>query len=98
MGNPGRPTTSPGLIVHSLGWPLDGGTYGGSFLYHFGNNLVSFGFVIGLDYSNPWLSPFEEMQRFKTHPAMRRTFRGRPADLLRRAGAERGRAAVDSRS
>ena len=60
-------------------------------------NLVSYGFVVGLDYRNPWLSPFEEMQRFKTHPAVRRPFRGRPAHQLRRAGAERGRAAVDSR-
>ena len=54
----------PGLIEHTIGWPLDAGTYGGSFLYHFGENLVSYGFVIGLDYSNPYLSPFEEMQRF----------------------------------
>jgi electron-transferring-flavoprotein dehydrogenase len=66
----------PGLIEHSLGWPLDRTTYGGSFIYHFGNNLVSYGFVIGLDYSNPWLSPFDEMQRFKTHPAMRQHFEG----------------------
>ena len=66
----------PGLIEHSLGWPLDRATYGGSFLYHFGENLVSYGFVIGLDYANPWLSPFDEMQRFKTHPAMRRHFEG----------------------
>ena len=66
----------PGLIEHSLGWPLDRATYGGSFLYHFSNNLVSYGFVIGLDYANPWLSPFDEMQRFKTHPAMRRHFEG----------------------
>jgi electron-transferring-flavoprotein dehydrogenase len=66
----------PGLIEHSLGWPLDRATYGGSFLYHFGNNLVSYGFVIGLDYSNPWLSPFDEMQRFKTHPEMRKHFEG----------------------
>jgi electron-transferring-flavoprotein dehydrogenase len=66
----------PGLIEHSLGWPLDRTTYGGSFVYHFGNNLVSYGFVIGLDYSNPWLSPFDEMQRFKTHPAMRKHFEG----------------------
>jgi electron-transferring-flavoprotein dehydrogenase len=64
----------PGLIEHSLGWPLDRATYGGSFLYHFGDNLVSFGFVIGLDYRNPWLSPFDEMQRFKTHPAVRPHF------------------------
>jgi electron-transferring-flavoprotein dehydrogenase len=66
----------PGLVEHSLGWPLDSATYGGSFLYHFGDNLVSYGFVIGLDYRNPWLSPFDEMQRLKTHPAMRRHFEG----------------------
>jgi electron-transferring-flavoprotein dehydrogenase len=66
----------PGLIEHSIGWPLDAGTYGGSFLYHFGNNLISYGFVIGLDYRNPWLSPFDEMQRFKTHPEVRKHFEG----------------------
>lgn len=66
----------PGLVEHSVGWPLDRKTYGGSWLYHFGENLVSYGFVVGLDYHNPWLSPFDEMQRFKTHPAMRRHFEG----------------------
>jgi electron-transferring-flavoprotein dehydrogenase len=66
----------PGLVEHSIGWPIDSRTYGGSWLYHFGNNLVSFGFVIGLDYRNPWLSPFDEMQRFKTHPAVRGHFEG----------------------
>jgi len=66
----------PGLVEHTVGWPLDAGTYGGSFLYHFGDNLVSYGFVIGLDYRNPWLSPFDEMQRFKTHPAVRGHFEG----------------------
>ena len=66
----------PGLIEHAIGWPLDSATYGGSFLYHFGDNLVSYGFVIGLDYRNPWLSPFEEMQRFKTHPVVRKHFEG----------------------
>lgn len=65
-----------GLIVHSVGWPLPKDTYGGSWLYHWGDNLVSYGFVVGLDYSNPWLSPFEEMQRLKTHPAMRPHFEG----------------------
>ena len=65
-----------GLIVHSIGWPLPKDTYGGSWLYHWGDNLVSYGFVTGLDYSNPWLSPFEEMQRLKTHPAMRPHFEG----------------------
>ena len=66
----------PGLVEHSVGWPLDRKTYGGSWLYHFGENLVSYGFVVGLDYHNPWLSPFDEMQRFKTHPAMRKHFEG----------------------
>jgi electron-transferring-flavoprotein dehydrogenase len=66
----------PGLVEHSIGWPLDGGTYGGSFLYHWGENLVSYGFVVGLDYRNPWLNPFEEMQRFKTHPAVKPHFAG----------------------
>jgi electron-transferring-flavoprotein dehydrogenase len=66
----------PGLVEHTIGWPLDRGTYGGSFLYHFGENLVSYGFVVGLDYRNPWLSPFDEMQRFKTHPAVRGHFEG----------------------
>jgi electron-transferring-flavoprotein dehydrogenase len=66
----------PGLIEHTIGWPLDSRTYGGSFLYHFGDNLVSYGFVVGLDYRNPWLSPFEEMQRFKTHPEVRKHFEG----------------------
>jgi electron-transferring-flavoprotein dehydrogenase len=66
----------PGLIEHTIGWPLPASVYGGSFVYHFGRNLVSYGFVIGLDYRNPWLSPYEEMQRFKTHPVMRRHFEG----------------------
>ena len=66
----------PGLIEHTIGWPLDSHTYGGSFLYHFGDNLISYGFVIGLDYRNPWLYPFEEMQRFKAHPEMRKHFAG----------------------
>ena len=65
-----------GLVEHTIGWPLDSRTYGGSFVYHFGSNLVAYGFVVGLDYRNPWLSPFEEMQRFKTHPAVRRHFTG----------------------
>ncbi len=66
----------PGLVEHSVGWPLDRNTYGGSWLYHFGANLVSYGFVVGLDYHNPWLSPFDEMQRFKTHPSVRHHFEG----------------------
>jgi electron-transferring-flavoprotein dehydrogenase len=66
----------PGLVVHTVGWPLDGSTYGGSFLYHLEDRQVSVGFVIGLDYHNPFLNPFEEFQRFKTHPAIRATFEG----------------------
>jgi electron-transferring-flavoprotein dehydrogenase len=66
----------PGLVQHSFGWPLDNGTYGGAWLYHFGENLVSYGFVIGLDYANTWLSPFEEMQRVKLHPAFRQHLEG----------------------
>ncbi len=66
----------PGLVVHTVGWPMDRRTYGGSFLYHLENNQVSVGFVIGLDYENPHLSPFDELQRFKTHPAIRPTFEG----------------------
>jgi electron-transferring-flavoprotein dehydrogenase len=66
----------PGLVIHSQGWPLDADTGGGSFLYHFGDGLVSVGFVTHLNYANPHLSPFSEMQRFKTHPAIRGTFEG----------------------
>jgi electron-transferring-flavoprotein dehydrogenase len=65
-----------GLAQHSFGWPLDGSTGGGSFLYHFDDNLVSVGFVLHLNYANPYLSPFEEFQRFKTHPLVRDTFAG----------------------
>ena len=65
-----------GLTQHTIGWPLSKDTYGGSFLYHFGENLISVGFVVGLDYSNPYLSPFQEMQRFKTHPAIAPIFDG----------------------
>ena len=67
---------SQGAIVHTIGWPLDAGTYGGSFLYHLEDNQVAVGFVIGLDYRNPHLSPFDEFQRFKTHPKIRPTFEG----------------------
>jgi len=66
----------PGLIVHTVGWPLDNKTYGGSFLYHLENNQVAVGFVVGLGYTNPYLSPFNEFQRYKTHPAVRDTFQG----------------------
>ena len=66
----------PGLVVHTAGWPLDGNTYGGGFLYHLEGNKVTLGFVVGLDYSNPWLSPFEEMQRWKTHPSIKAHIEG----------------------
>ncbi|MEO8629415.1 MAG: electron transfer flavoprotein-ubiquinone oxidoreductase, partial [Betaproteobacteria bacterium] len=65
-----------GRVVHTMGWPLDSHTYGGSFLYHLENNQVAVGFVIGLDYRNPYLSPFEEFQRFKTHPSIAPIFAG----------------------
>ena len=66
----------PGFVQHTMGWPLDRRTYGGSWLYQFGDNLMSYGFVVGLDYANTWLSPFEETQRLKTHKAMRPFFAG----------------------
>ena len=66
----------PGLVQHSFGWPLDNRTGGGSFLYHFETGLVAVGFVVHLNYENPYLSPFEEFQRFKTHPLVRDTFSG----------------------
>jgi electron-transferring-flavoprotein dehydrogenase len=65
-----------GLVVHTAGWPLDTQTYGGSFLYHMENNQVAVGFVVGLGYTNPYLSPYEEFQRYKTHPAIRGFFEG----------------------
>jgi electron-transferring-flavoprotein dehydrogenase len=66
----------PGLVVHTAGWPLDSGTYGGSFLYHLENNQVAVGYVVGLAYENPYLSPYEEFQRYKTHPEIRKFFEG----------------------
>ncbi|HET7412316.1 MAG TPA: electron transfer flavoprotein-ubiquinone oxidoreductase [Pararhizobium sp.] len=65
-----------GLVQHSFGWPLDGRTGGGTFLYHFDDNLVAVGFVVHLNYKNPYISPFEEFQRFKTHPSIAETFEG----------------------
>jgi electron-transferring-flavoprotein dehydrogenase len=66
----------PGLVIHTAGWPLDNDTYGGSFLYHLEDNQVAVGFVVGLSYQNPYLSPYEEFQRYKTHPAIRHFFEG----------------------
>lgn len=70
----------PGLVEHTVGWPLNHKTYGGSFLYHLnesdGTPLVAVGFVVGLDYENPYLSPFREFQRFKLHPSVKSTFEG----------------------
>lgn len=66
----------PGLVVHAAGWPLDSDTYGGACLYHADGGKVAIGYVVGLDYRNPWLSPFEEFQRFKTHPSIRKHLEG----------------------
>jgi electron-transferring-flavoprotein dehydrogenase len=66
----------PGLVIHTAGWPLSSDTYGGSFLYHLDNNQVAVGFVVGLGYTNPYLSPFEEFQRYKTHPEIRKFLDG----------------------
>ena len=66
----------PGFVQHTMGWPLNNSTGGGSFIYHFGENLASVGFVVHLNYSNPYLSPYDEFQRFKTHPAIRDMFEG----------------------
>ena len=66
----------PGLAQHTFGWPLDDRTGGGSFMYHFGERYVAIGFVVHLNYANPWLSPFEEFQRFKTHPSIRKILEG----------------------
>jgi len=66
----------PGLVQHTVGWPLDGATGGGSFMYHFGDNYVALGFVVHLNYKNPWLSPFDEFQRLKHHPAVARYLEG----------------------
>ncbi|AJF00299.1 electron transfer flavoprotein-ubiquinone oxidoreductase [Pandoraea apista] len=65
-----------GLVIHTAGWPLNSQTYGGSFLYHLPNHQVAVGFIVGLDYSNPYLSPFEEFQRYKTHPSIRHFLEG----------------------
>lgn len=66
----------PGLVMHTAGWPLDRDTYGGSFFYHMDDNLVALGFVVGLAYTNPYLSPYEELQRYKTHPEIRKFLEG----------------------
>ena len=66
----------PGLVIHTAGWPMDKKTYGGGFLYHMEDNKVTLGLVTGLDYTNPWFSPFEEMQRWKTHPRIRQYLEG----------------------
>ena len=66
----------PGLVIHTGGWPLDPQTYGGGFMYHMDDNQVSVGFVTGLDYRNPYFSPYEEFQRLKTHPALREFLEG----------------------
>ena len=74
--------SKPGHVMHSIGWPLDTDTYGGSFLYHLSENLISVGFVIGLDYKNPYMSPYDEFQRFKTHPTVKEIFNGEEGFLM----------------
>ena len=86
----------PGLVQHTLGWPLDNRTGGGSFLYHYGDNLVSVGFVVHLNYENPYLSPFKEFQRFKTHPAIRDMFEGGKRIAYGARAHDRGRLAIDA--
>jgi len=76
----------PGLVLHTAGWPMDNATYGGAFLYHLENNQVALGFITGLDYANPWLSPFEEFQRWKTHPRIRWYFEGAGGKPAKRLG------------
>ena len=71
----------PGFVMHTAGWPMDNSTYGGSFLYHLEDNKVALGFITGLDYANPYLSPFEEFQRWKTHPNIRYYFEGQEQGL-----------------
>ena len=95
-GRSRRRSTSPGLVQHTFGWPLDDRTGGGSFLYHYGDNLVAVGFVVHLNYENPYLSPYDEFQRFKTHPAIRATSsRAASASPMARARSPR---AAGSRS
>jgi electron-transferring-flavoprotein dehydrogenase len=77
--DPARHT--PGFVMHTAGWPMDNHTYGGAFLYHMEDNKVALGFITGLDYSNPWISPFEEFQRWKTHPNVRWYFEGQEQGL-----------------
>ena len=84
----------PGLIQHTVGWPMDTATYGGSFLYHLDQNRVYVGFVVGLDYADPRFQPFEAFQQFKNHPSLQRAVRGRRDPRLRRAHHRRGRLAV----
>ena len=83
-----------GLIQHSFGWPLNNSTGGGSFLYHYDDNKVAVGFVVHLNYDDPYLSPFDEFQRFKTHPSIRTRVRRRQADFLWRARDHRGRLSI----
>jgi electron-transferring-flavoprotein dehydrogenase len=74
----------PGFVMHTAGWPMDSKTYGGGFLYHLDGNRIAVGFVTGLGYTNPWLSPFEEFQRWKTHPGIRRFFENDKGEITAR--------------
>jgi electron-transferring-flavoprotein dehydrogenase len=72
----GHPHFEEGLVQHTVNWPLPSDVYGGSFMYHKGPNRIHLGFVVGLDYENPYLNPYEEFQRFKTHPKIKKYFEG----------------------
>ncbi len=87
-----------GLVIHSAGWPLDPATYGGGWMYHFGENLVSVGLVVGLGYRNPYLAPFEEFQRYKTHPTIRAFLEGGKRCRLRLPRDQRKRTAVSAQA
>ena len=91
---PGR--VQPGLIQHTLGWPLDSRTYGGSFLYHLDNDRVYVGFVVGLDYEDPRFKPFEAFQQYKNHPDIKTSAAGRGNHRRRRAHRDRRRLSVDA--
>ena len=83
-----------GEVLHTVGWPLKSDTYGGSFVYHQENNLLSLGMIVGLDYPNPHLSPYDELQRFKTHPRIKPILGRGAAPHIWRACLERRRIAV----
>lgn len=81
MGNRSRARHEPGFVVHSAGWPMDSKTYGGGFLYHLDGHRIAIGFVTGLGYANPSVSPYEELQRWKTQSAIHRYFENNKGEI-----------------